>query len=229
MGIRATVRRCHWQRLGGWIGLCAAVVLVNQSLKQSAELEKAAQLAAHVRAQRDELQRQVIDVRDESKKSDSAATAAAAAAAAARPSVSSTGTELDCVDSHEACADWAAHGQCTANAGYMIATCALSCNDGCKRIRSPPPPPPPSAAPGAAAASPPPPPPAPAAAAAAAAAPAPATDDAAPPPPPAVHVAFHLPPAPPPQPCVDADRDALEQHWGQGVTDAYRRICSDQY
>ena len=179
MGIRAMVRR--WQRVGGWVGLCAAVFLADKLFKQTAELERTAQLAAHLRAEQIELEH-VLDEPDAANKN--------LADATARPAVSST-AELDCVNHHEACADWAAHGQCTANAGYMLATCVLSCNDGCESTRSP-----------------------------ASASPAPLIS----PPPPPSPPAFHLPPAPPREPCVEADRDTLEREWGHNVTDAYKQL-----
>lgn len=34
----------------------------------------------------------------------------------------------DCIDGDTRCAAWAAQGECTANPGFMLTSCRLSCN-----------------------------------------------------------------------------------------------------
>ncbi len=40
---------------------------------------------------------------------------------------SALGSAADCADRNERCADWAAHGECEQNAGFMRTECAHSC------------------------------------------------------------------------------------------------------
>lgn len=211
MGIRSTMRRLTSRYLGSWVGLCVVVVLLEKVLQQQADRARAALLVDELRSTQQDLLTQTLDVRDAPTTQKLAYTKPAVT----RPALSS-GAEVECVDHHDACAYWAAHGQCDANAEYMLVTCVLSCDGACKRARVLPSP---ASSPAATTTLSVPIPPT------TSSGPPPSLNSAvrppsSPPPPPA----FHLPPAPPRAPCVDADRSSLERHWGQGVVDIYRRM-----
>ncbi|KXZ45330.1 hypothetical protein GPECTOR_56g427 [Gonium pectorale] len=46
--------------------------------------------------------------------------------------------DATCADKHKACKDWAAAGECTKNAGFMLDACPYSCPDGCPHPIDPP-------------------------------------------------------------------------------------------
>lgn len=168
MGLRASVRRClaNRQRVAGWLLFVVAVLMADASLKKAAQLDRDAQLAAHLRNEQAVLQTQVEQGGGATGLAERShggaqptvpATLARPETAAAEQPPATLAEQVSCTDSSEHCVSWTADSQCVANAAYMQVICALSCKPGCAAQRpvpqAPPAPPPPPALP------PPPPPP----------------------------------------------------------------------